>query len=51
MAVDRETKRVQTVLEPPPNSAMSFVAVSPDERTLYSVRADKEENIFLLTFQ
>ncbi len=51
MAVDRETKEVRLVLSPPSISSVTAVAVSPDGKTLYTVRSGREEDVFLLTFQ
>jgi serine/threonine protein kinase/Tol biopolymer transport system component len=51
MAVDRESGRIQVVLQPRANSEFIGVGVSPDGRTLYAIRADQQEDVWLLTFQ
>ena len=46
---DLRSKVSRLVLEPPPNSVFRSLAVGPDDRTLYAVRASDEGDIWMIT--
>jgi Tol biopolymer transport system component len=48
---DLAGKAPRPLLVPPPNSAFTAVTVSPDDRTLYTVRRTDEGDVWLLTFE
>ena len=48
---DLRTKASRLLLAPPPHSAFTAVAVSPDDRTLYTVRQTDEGDVWLLTLK
>ena len=46
---DLQTKVSRLVLEPPPSSLFNSLAVGPDDRSFYAVRASDEGDIWMLT--
>ena len=49
--LDSVTRAVQEVLAPPPFSRITSVSASPDDRTLYVVRATEEGDVWMLTLR
>jgi serine/threonine protein kinase/Tol biopolymer transport system component len=50
-AIDVPSRRARKLLDPPAHSAFSWIALSPDERTLYLVHATEEADIGMLTLK
>ena len=51
MAFDTLTNETREVLAPPPHSAYELVTMSPDDRSLFAVRAVDNGDIWLLTLR
>ncbi|HVG09389.1 MAG TPA: protein kinase [Thermoanaerobaculia bacterium] len=51
LAFDTQTSEARDVLVPPPYSAYELVTISPDDRSLFAVRAVDEGDIWLLTLR
>jgi hypothetical protein len=51
LAFDTLTNEARDVLVPPPHSAYELVTTSPDDRSLFAVRAVDEGDIWLLTLR
>jgi Tol biopolymer transport system component len=51
LSFDARTNEAQEVLVPPPHSAYEAVTTSPDDRSLFAVRALDEGDIWLLTLR
>jgi eukaryotic-like serine/threonine-protein kinase len=49
--LDTATRQARQVLEPPPHSTFDWLAMSPDERTLYLVHTTEEADIGMLTLK
>jgi serine/threonine protein kinase/Tol biopolymer transport system component len=50
-AIDVPSRRARKLLDPPDHSAFSWIALSPDERTLYLVHSTQEADIGMLTLK
>jgi serine/threonine protein kinase/Tol biopolymer transport system component len=51
LALDTRTNESQEILAPPPHSAYEQVTTSPDDRSLFTVRAVDDGDIWLLTLR
>ncbi|HEX7185409.1 MAG TPA: protein kinase [Thermoanaerobaculia bacterium] len=50
-ALDLHTRKAREVLAPPQNASFSFLALSPDSRTLLTVLATEERNLWMATME